>query len=145
MKRFTPLLVGVVMLAAGIFLLVRQNALSKVCTAPANAAVVDFKEELGTDTEGVSSYTYYPIVEFAVGDRTLQVTLDKGEGTPAYDVGEQLDILYDPSNPERVILKGDKSSNVLGLIFSVLGGLVTVFGLYVAFKPTPKPEAPEAR
>lgn len=138
MKRFLIAITGVLMLAAGVFLLIKQNNLSKVCTAETTATVVDFKQEFDSDSESSSIYTYYPIVEFQAGGQPVRATLDRGSAEPAYDVDAKIDILYNPADPQQVIVKGDASPNIMGVAISVLGGLVTVYGLYAAFKPVPE-------
>jgi len=88
MQRFLALIVGIIFLAIGIFMYVKNDTLIKNCTEEVEATVVDMKQEFSADEDG-SSYMYYPIIEYTVGEDTIRVTMDSGSSTPAYDINER--------------------------------------------------------
>lgn len=135
MQRFLVIIVGILFLGVGGFLYYRNSTLIKNCTVEATATVVDMKQELSTDSDGGSSYLYYPIIEYKVNDDTIRVTMDSGSSRPAYDINEKITIKYNPKKVKQFIVKGDKSSNIFSIVFLALGVFVTGYGIKVAIKP----------
>lgn len=133
MKKFVPLIVGLVFVGVGIFMYSNNQRLAKVCTVETEAVVVDMKEELQSDSD-VTGYIYYPIVEYRAGDEKIETTMSMGSSTPAYRIGERIDILYNPDKVTEFIVKDDKSSNILSYILIGAGILVTVLGVVTLFK-----------
>jgi len=43
--------------------------------------------------------TYVPVVDFEVNDQVYTLEGDNASYPPAYEVGEQVDVRYDPTNP----------------------------------------------
>lgn len=43
---------------------------------------------------------YSPVIEFTAGGQTYSFESDNASDPPAYDVGEQVPVLYNPANPE---------------------------------------------
>lgn len=58
--------------------------------------VVRFNEQ--SDAEG-GCCTYVPVIDFKVNDQIYTFEGDNASYPPAYEVGEQVNILYDPTNP----------------------------------------------
>lgn len=133
MQKFIVVIVGVVFLALGVFMYIRNNNLVKNCTVETEAIVVDMKQELNTDSDG-STYLYSPILEYKVGEDTIRVTMDKSSSTPAYNIDEKLTILYNPNKVKEFIVKGEKSSSIFSIVFMALGVFVTGYGITVALK-----------
>jgi len=44
--------------------------------------------------------TYVPVVEFEAGGRVYSIEGDTASYPPAYDVGERVPVIYDPSDPQ---------------------------------------------
>ncbi|HRQ36437.1 MAG TPA: DUF3592 domain-containing protein [Chloroflexota bacterium] len=65
---------------------------------------------------------YSPIVEFRVAGQTY--TFDSGNASdpPRYDVGEQVEVIYDPNNPQRAEVVG----GIFWLLWAGLAGLFVV-------------------
>jgi hypothetical protein len=76
---------------------------------PATGVVVDFSESNSAD----SGVTYSPIVEFKVGRKTYEFDSGISSSPKAYDVGEEVPILYDPENPETAEIKSWMTSPAL--------------------------------
>ncbi len=51
-----------------------------------------------SDAEG-GCCTYVPIIEFEAGGKTYSFSGDTASDPPAYEVSEEVSILYDPANP----------------------------------------------
>jgi hypothetical protein len=112
----------------------------------ANGAVFDLKAHWDSDD---SSYTYYPRVRFRTENGEVhEFTGDVGSNPAAFDVGENVRVLFDPANPSvaridsfmqlwftSLILVG------MGLVFSVFGGS----GIFVLARGERRETAPSSR
>ena len=105
----------------------------KNCTEKTEAVVVDMKQEFSSDNDS-STYMYYPIIEYKIGDETVRVTMDRGSNTPAYDINEKITILYNPDKTKEFIVKGEKTSSIMSIVFMAIGVLVTGYGIKMAIK-----------
>lgn len=81
-----------------------------------------------------STTVYYPVVAFqAVDGRSGSITGSVGSSRPAYKVGQQVELYYDPANPAEAhmgsLLGGSPWLLVLGiltLVFGLVGGVFWV-------------------
>ena len=133
MQRFIVLIVGVLFLGIGGFLYVKNNNLVKNCTVETEATVVDMKQEFSADSDS-TSYLYYPIIEYKVGEDTIRVTMDKGSSTPAYDIKKKITVMYNPNKVKEFYVKDEKSSMIFSIAFMVIGVLISGYGVKVALK-----------
>ena len=136
MKKIIVILFGLVSIGIGIFLLINANALSKRCTMKTVGTVVDIKvEENIEDDEGITRtvYTYYPVIEYDAENKTVKKQSSTGSNSPKYKVNDRINILYNPNNIEEFIIEGDKSSNIIGIIFIVVGIVVAFIGAIKRF------------
>lgn len=72
-----------------------------------------------TDSEGDTLYS--PVVTFTVGDRTLQIEGTTASYPPAYRVGQEVEVVYNPQNLSKAAI--NKFSE-LWLLPTILGGVV---------------------
>lgn len=92
-------LVGLAFTALGIYVTSeRIGFLGKSLTAKAVVVDIYCPSQVGS----VKDYTYYPVFQF-VDSRTGQNITARGSvgngGAPAYSVGQEVDVLYNPENP----------------------------------------------
>ena len=74
--------------------------------------------------------TYAPVVHFKTQDgQSISYESSFSSSPPAYEVGESVQVFYSLENPEKVVIKGE--GRVFRLIFTIVGGLVIVFGLSI--------------
>ncbi|MBC8024847.1 MAG: DUF3592 domain-containing protein [Steroidobacteraceae bacterium] len=114
-------LIGLGLLAGAIALAL--NTRSFIATAKhAPGIVTELIEKRDTDD---GSITYKPVVAFTA-DSGASVTFASSfsSNPPAYDVGETVDVLYAPDNPNEARIRGFGS---LWLGAVILGGIGTVF------------------
>ncbi len=133
MKKFLPLLVGVIFLAVGIFMFFRNQYLVKNCTEEVVATVVNMKEDISTDDDG-ARYLYYPIIEYRAGREKVSVQMDSGSNPPAYSIGDTVTILYNPNKVKEFIVKGEQTTSIFSIVFMILGVCVTGYGTFILFK-----------
>lgn len=73
-----------------------------------------------------SSQTYAAVVEFLdANHQTQSATSDVYTSPPRFDVGEQINLWYDPKNPQRILIAGAEE----WLISTILGGVGALLAL----------------
>ena len=100
---------------------------------PVPGVVTRFETSNSTDSDGFSSTTYCPHVEYTTtsGD-TYNAYINECSNPRAYDVGETVTVIYNPAQPDQAQLQGgarEVLGNILGLGFIVLGCLPMAIGL----------------
>lgn len=125
------------------------NGLSREQSAPGRVVEMTLRTSRDSDTGNVNEY-YYPVVEFAPSGRPARtVQLDEGSWPPAYEVGDEVTILYDPDRPNNARIKSG-SSLVLAWILPGVTFIVgaafagAAFMVYKVFWPKPEEEAAAA-
>lgn len=133
MYRFVGVIAGILLIAIGGFIYVRNDNLVKNCTEEVVATIVDIEEEISTDDDGVE-YIYYPVIEYKALGNIVKVKMNSGSSTQVYNVDDKITILYNPNNTKEFVVKGDKSLNIFSVAFMALGVLVTGLGVAFAVK-----------
>lgn len=117
--------IAIVFIIAGIVVIFLNSSLQMKCTEQTTGTVVDIvcKEYYHSDTG--FTYSYFPVIEYQAGDRTITQMSNSGEYPSRYKVGDQVEICYNPNDVEQYIIKGDSSANYIG--FACVGlGLIAV-------------------
>ncbi|MFN8346278.1 MAG: DUF3592 domain-containing protein [Spirosomataceae bacterium] len=74
--------------------------------------------------------TYYPIVEFRTPDgQSYTFRSEMGSKPPAYDVGEQVEVRYNPKDPFDAKLTGFWSLWGLSVLFAGMGSVFSAIGI----------------
>lgn len=136
------LLVGFVFVVVGIIAMIQSDGLKERCTEETIGTVVEVIRERNSNTSNrtSNSYTYFPVIEYQVGDRTVSQKSQFGQNPPKYKVGEQLEICYNPNDIEEYIIKGDSSPKYIGIAFIGLGAIAEVVGAYILFESVRHPD-----
>ena len=72
--------------------------------------------------------TYSPVVRFKTQNgKTVSFESTYSSSLPAYEVGESVDVIYTPGNPEKAVIRGE--GQVFRIIFMTIGGIVITLGL----------------
>lgn len=129
MRKLILFIVGIVAISLGIFIIVSGNKLAKVCTEETVATVVAVTREETTDSDGYTSYEYYPQIEYKAGEQTVSTRGNATSDSSQYKENDQIEILYNPNNVEEFIVKGDNSSRIGGIIWIVIGVIVLLVGV----------------
>ena len=144
MKRVLIVLIGLLFIGTGIFTLVSGNAKAKRCSVAAVGTVIEIQKERTTDSDGNHKYTYFPVIEYQAGDRTITKRSNSDSSSKfsfsiggasvsssksKYNINDSIDIMYNPDNVEEFIIKGDKGPNFIGIFFIFLGALAAICGI----------------
>lgn len=98
------------------------------------------------DSEGEG---YFPVVKFRTPDGNIvKFRENVGSSPPKFQIGQYVDVLYDPSNPENAQINAPhelwlapKILGVVGMIFFTLG----IFSVYSELKNKPFKKAQTSR
>lgn len=125
------ILVGAVFVAFGCYGMRRQRHLARVGQVTA-AQVVDLKEERTSGPDGDDGSVFYPVVAFHVADgRAVRTPTRSGGYPPPARVGERVEVIYDPANPQNVALYPfRKSESALPIIALIVGIAITGYVIF---------------
>ena len=123
--------VGAVLLVLGVRNFLRTRRFVSQATS-ATATVTDVKTRTSTSHtgDGPRLRTYrYPVVRFQTRDgRTVEVESETETSGFSQKPGEQVEVLYDPLNPEEARIKTFMMLWFAPLIFTVVGFSLFAFG-----------------
>jgi hypothetical protein len=89
----------------------------------AHAKVVDTI----TTTNNRGGIVYKPLIKFRNWkNEEVEVTTQLASNMIIYPAGSEFDLFYDPDNPSRFMIKGDKSFR---LVYYIVGALASIFFL----------------
>jgi len=121
------MLVGLLFFAIGSGMTMRQRTLEgQGIEVP--GVVVELQENYDSDGS-----TYTPVVQFKTDTgQSIEFASSYSSSPPAYNVGENVTVVYPPDNPTDAIIKGD--GQFLHIIFMLMGGIVAAVGFYLVFQ-----------
>jgi hypothetical protein len=95
--------------------------------------VTGFQSSTSTDSDGFTSTTYCPRVEYTTTQgQTYEILINECSSPRAFDTGEAVKVIYDPAAPDKPQLRGgvrEILGNVLGIGFGVFGCLPVGLGV----------------
>lgn len=124
-------LAGAALMVAGIICLLIMFRKKDRCTQKAIARVVrfDVEEVTSTDADGdTTNFTSYtPVFQFRLpSGRLVEIAGRIGQADSPYELGQTVEIYYNPQNPEEVDIQRDSRLFVIGG-FVAFGVGVVVF------------------
>ena len=97
----------------------------------APGVVVDMTKRIEydeNDNDRIVGETYYPVVEFTANDgKRRSVQLNEGSWPPAYEVGDEVTVLYEPEHPLDARIKSAGSSALMWILPGITGILGIAF------------------
>jgi len=123
---------GPVLLAVGVYLYARTSAFLERATRT-RGEVVELVERRSDD-----GYTYAPVFVFEDAKGTSRrIVSNTSSNPPGYAVGDEVDVLYDPDDPEDACIDsffslwgGATIVGGLGLVFGIVGVAVLIMRKY---------------
>lgn len=76
---------------------------------------------------------YKPVVEYAYNNQTFQIKGSVASRPPAYEVGENVDILLKIDNPQEAMIDSFFEKWFLVVVFAALGIIFTFFSMFMLF------------
>jgi len=112
---------------------------------PVQGIVIQNTQTRSKDSDGSTSSSYYPVVEFTVQNgETHRFTGSTGSGTPDYETGAKVNVRYDPRNPSSAQITdftqfwlGPLGVGIFGFLFLAggIGSFILIKGSDAAFGP----------
>lgn len=129
-KLIVSIFTGIAVLMLLIAAIASVNNILKVNREEsAPGIVVDMTMRLQYDDEDrdrVIGEAYYPVVEFTAKDgRRRQVPLSEGSFPPAYEIGDEVTVLYEPERPLDARIQSGGSTALMW----ILPGITGILGL----------------
>ncbi len=115
--------VGVVLLVIATWVHARERAFVRAAER-ATGTVTELHRDV--DADGT---TYFPVVSFRTraGD-SVTFRSSAGSNPPSYEVGERVEVLYDPADPQRAKTSGFFALHIGAFVFTLLGTIFTAVG-----------------
>ena len=115
---------GVMLTGIGL-LLVTAKVLTYIrCTVPINATVVKPEKEY-TYFRGVKHTHYRPVVRYVVDGKSYnEEAYFKTYRKTKYPIGSEMEICYNPKNPEKMRFVGHLFPLPIGLVFIFIGAVL---------------------
>ena len=113
------LVISLFAVAAGIFCMVYPLYHKHVCNEPATARVIDIRSERRD-----GRWHSYPVFEYQAKGKT--VVIQHNVSPSPYEIGDQLELLYNQNNPEQYYIPHTSGGNwvfLFGGVFFFLMGL----------------------
>lgn len=120
-------LVGVVFLAVGGMLACLHRRKQRLCSERVWGQVVDILPVYGKE----GGMTLAPLVEYATPLGMMRQRSAVSSGNCPYAVGQTVAVWYDPAQPSRWYLEGEKVSRMLSRIFLGVGAGAVLLGVAV--------------
>ena len=113
--------VGLIMIGIGLLLLTAKVMTYIKCTVPINAAVVKLEKEY-TIHRGAEYTHYRPVVRYVVdGKNYTEKAHFRTYRETKYPIDSEIEICYNPKNPEKMRFVGHLFPLPLGLVFLFIG------------------------
>ena len=126
-----PIFLGIAIIGVGLLMIFFGIRKSNRCSARVVGRITGIHEDVTTDDEGYHSYSYSPEFEYEVNG-----TVYRGSGGRAYSkqnkiqIGGNIDIYYNPRNPQEHLSKGSKGAlPIVGIAVIFLGVIYSYFAL----------------
>jgi len=116
---------ALMLLIAGISAMSAISKMSKESSSQGQVTDMISRREYVNEQDRVYQDYYYPVVEYLSQDgKRHSVQLNEGSSTPSYEIGDEVEVLYDPAHPLDARIKSFGSSAlmwVLPIISGILG------------------------
>ncbi|MBD2441068.1 DUF3592 domain-containing protein [Nostoc sp. FACHB-110] len=120
--------VGSIFAISGIFIALNTHSFVAKGIST-QGTVIDLVRHTSRDSNGRRSTAYYPVVKFTPnsGD-PVTFEANSGSNPPAHQRGQQIDILYNPQEPEAATINSWFNFWFLPTMFIGMGSLFVVIG-----------------
>jgi len=116
-----------------------QNFLKKALTAKGKVVKIKERLEERTDSEGYTTTQkmYLPVIEFTTkdGQKITSMSQVSTANPNKWEIGQEIDILYDPENPNNAKINKKLNVYILPVIFIILAIIFLTIGLVLISVP----------
>ena len=128
MRKIISLLIGIACVFIGIVILVSHFNAQKTQTGETTATIIRVDSEVETDTDGLETRYYYPVIEYTVDNQKYETRLPNSgtSNSTEYKSGESVAIQYNPNKPDEISEKGNNGGLIGGIFFIVIGIIILI-------------------
>ncbi len=117
-------IIALIAVAAGVFCMIYPFYHKIVCKMPTTATVIDIQERWSHDDDDSSSHlVYYPVFQYWANGE--MITIEHNVSPSPYQVGDQVEMLYNADNPQQYYIPDSAGGNwaflLGGALFFVMG------------------------
>ena len=130
-------LVGTVFLAIGLivlgvdgFLMYRDYQFQKRAV-PATGTLADYVTHYSSDDDGGTTLMYASIYEYDYRGKRYTYTSNTSSSSPSGEIGEKVEVLVDPDNPEDITVNTFWERWFIILFLTLFGGIFAGVGYFV--------------
>ena len=125
--------VGFIFLIVGLIITNSRKKKEIKCTSQTTGIVKDIVRHRSY-SNGTYSSTLHPVFEYTIGNQTFVKESSYGSSFTKYSIGQEVEIFYNPQNYHEYYVPGDNIPKVLGTLFTILGIIVMLLGVYITIK-----------
>jgi hypothetical protein len=119
--------VGVLLLTIAAWFIVSNNQFEKRAKH-VKGKVIDYSSYDSRDDDGDYTTMYSPVFEYEFKGKTYTYTSSTGSSGKDYKIGERVEVLVDPENPEEVLVNSFIEKWLVALILGIMGLAFSGFG-----------------
>ncbi len=119
-------IVGLIFILVTLINIIKRSIKIKRCTARSSAIVTDIKEKVSRKDDVVSR-EFIPTISYSVNGEQFSREYAKAYTAGTYQVGQALEIMYNPNKPTEINKQG--TSNKADLIFLIIGVVIIIVGI----------------
>lgn len=128
-------IIGIAFVGLSVTFMIHENNLRERCTAATIGVVIDFEERWSRSNDGYGGYVYHPIIQYEANGQIRTEVYNVGTRPPAYDEGQEIEVMYNRDRPGEFYLPGSNFTLVLCTIFGVIGlALLIIDGLLIFYR-----------
>lgn len=126
-------LLSLILLSIGTGMLSTESRKHRLYTQETTARIKELKEKQTGKPGKPGSVRYYPVFEYRANGQFLRVESKVGSDKPAYKVGDEIKIFYDPNSKRDFYIPGNTAAVVIGAVITVIGILAVIATLAAGF------------
>ena len=125
-----PLIVWCVFFIIGIGMYKNEKKKQTICTVKVLGKVKDMVKRESYGTDDTSSSAWHPVFEYKVGNENIVKESRYGTFRPRYEVGQEIEIYYNPENVEEYYIN-ETLPKKFSIIISGVGVFVMIMAVIV--------------
>lgn len=124
--------IGIIMLASVVYLMYTDYHFTKKA-ASVTGEVLSYDSYYSSDSDGGGSTMYTPTFSYSYNGKEYTFTSSTSSSSPEFKIGEAVEILVDPDDPNNVLVNSFWERYLISVILGFLGAMFSGLG-YMAFK-----------
>ena len=102
------------------------------CTSKTYGKVIDIVRRRTYDSDGGSSSSWYPIIEYNIGELKFIKQYSYGSTPAEYAIGQDIEVYYNPEDYHEYYIGGDTLPKTLAKVFTIIGIIAITVAIFSA-------------